>query len=159
MTRFTSILCLLAAACGGDESAMVGDGTDQRPPSDVSLYGAWLDTRPYEGWECERDISPAETPSPHGDKRICWNDAVVGARGGSGAWPDGATIVKLHYTGTVVSAISLETRVADAAGPWFFYRRETNGTITNGRDRDQGQRLCVGCHEGAPRDLVFEAGE
>ena len=124
-----------------------------------ALFGAWLDTRPYEAWECETDISPADEPSPHGDKRICWNDAVVTSRGGSGAWPNGATVVKLHYTGSSISAISLETRVDDAEGPWFFYRRETSGAITNGRERTQGQTLCVGCHEDAPRDLVWEAGE
>ena len=159
MNRIASMLLLLAFACGGDESSMVGDGTDQRPPSDVALFGAWLDTRPYEAWECETDISPADEPSPHGDKRICWNDAVVTSRGGSGAWPNGATVVKLHYTGSSISAISLETRVDDAEGPWFFYRRETSGAITNGRERTQGQTLCVGCHEDAPRDLVWEAGE
>jgi hypothetical protein len=149
----------LSAACGSDGSSMVGDGTDQRPPTDIALYGAWIDTEPYLTWECEEVISPAEEPSPHGDKRICWNDAVVGARGASGEWPAGATIVKLHYTGETIDAISLETRVADADGPWFFWRRASSGTITNGRDRMHAQTLCVGCHEDAPRDLVWESGE
>lgn len=152
------VLVLLLSACSGDDDAGTAmPGTDQRPPSDPMMIGAWIDGGAYLRWDCEPARHPAATPSPHGDNRICWNTTVTEARGGSGMWPAGATAVKEQYDGAgVLGSISLTTRTTDAESPaaWFYWRR-AGGVVSHAT---AGEAFCSGCHADAPRDFVWSDG-
>lgn len=155
MTRVVAFLISsLVLACGGDGPSTVGDALDdpQVPPRGSADVLTWIEARHYESWACEGAAHAGRPPSPHGQNRICINDALIGSTG-DGAYPVGAAAVKEIFSGGEISLFAVYRKVTDGAGgqSWYWFEGNRDEVIANA----EGDDTCVGCHSSAPRDFVF----
>lgn len=163
-----AVAALCLAACGDDkrgpldlgDAASFDDGGDfaaDRAPADEAKIRAWLAARVYLDWTCQPAPHAPVGNSPHGANRICQNDLVTDALGGSGNFPEGATLVKELYSGDEVTGLAVEVRANEGPGEdaWFFYEILGDNEVANGI----GESPCVGCHQAAPRDFVWSTVE
>jgi hypothetical protein len=153
MHRF--LLLLSISACADPGPTSVGDALDdpQVPPQGSSDVITWIEAGFYEGWACEDAAHPPRAPSPHGQNRICSNDALA-ASTGDGPYPVGAAAVKELYDGAgSISLYAVYRKVVDGDGgsTWYWFEGTKDDVIANGT----GEGTCVGCHSRAPRDFVF----
>jgi len=130
----------------------------------------WLSDASYKTWACEPAIHAARDPSPHGFNRICSNEVIMAAAGGTAAWPKGAAAVKEIYSSRTAAApvgyaVYLKTAADSAAGAnWYWYERvpvnsdaphDANGVVADGKGGGGAAlSICVGCHTAAGSDAA-----
>jgi hypothetical protein len=146
---------LVAGACTDNGAASFGDDlTDpQVPPRGTSDVQDWLAAGYYQAWRCEAEPHPSRSPSPHGQNRICNNDALHAAPAGT-AFPIGAASVKEIYAGgdaIVTYAVSRKITDGSTGDNWYWYEGNPGKVYANSEGADN----CTSCHSQAPRDFVF----
>ena len=158
-------------ACGSDStdsSTSSSAGTLQLPPTTNGTdVEAWLAKGSYKNWACETSTHPQIKVSPHGQNRVCSNDAIVGFMGGVGQErPKGSAAVKELYNDNaelVGYAVSVKLAdKSDGGANWYWYERvplsspaphDAKGVVADGTgSRDPAKKICVSCHSGAGVD-------
>ncbi len=170
MRRFGCLfVCLVAGACGTDETSSAGD--PQTPPTSGRVaVESWLEARDYNAWTCEPTIHASRDPSPHGFNRICSNELISTNATAANAWPKGSAAVKELYASMTATtpigyAVYVKTEDSSANGAnWYWYERvpldheaphDSDGTVADGKgDSGPALTICVGCHAGAGSDLA-----
>lgn len=143
-------LALLALGCGS---------SPQLPPTGAAAVGDWLKQGHYAQWSCEPDVHPSRSGSPHGQNRICSNDAISGHTGAQ--YPEGAATVKELFgtDGATLLGHAVMRRTSAQPGPdaWYFFEVFDGRTYADGR----GEPGCSTCHERAGsgsmpgKDFIF----
>lgn len=151
-----SVVAVAAALAGCDDGPdSYGDPLDdpQVPARGAVDARRWLEAGYYQGWHCEPAPHEPRPPSPHGDNRICSNEALSTATG-DGPFPVGAAAVKEVFDGAgAIRLFALYRKVADGTGgdTWYWYEGIGGDTAANGEGEDD----CTSCHRRADRDFVF----
>ena len=169
---------LALAIAGGALTACGSDSTDSSPSSSAGSLQlppttngtdveAWLAKGYYEKWACETSSHPQIKVSPHGQNRICSNDAIVGFTGAIGAErPKGSAAVKELYDDNaklVGYAVSVKLAdKSDGGANWYWYERvpltspaphDAKGVVADGPgNAGPAKGICVNCHTGAGSD-------
>lgn len=157
-----SVLSLSAlVACGGNPAM-----DPQLPPTTGRAdIEAWIAAGHYKAWHCESAAHAARSPSPHGQNRICTNNALSGNTG-TGEYAVGAAAVKELFDDTGKTIVGYAVEVHTAAGntgdTWYWYERvpqssaaphDSNGVVADGSGSSgPALNICVGCHQAAGSD-------
>lgn len=167
----TSLLVACSSRDAASENGMgthpLAKGTTQTPAMGAAEMTTWLAGGAYLKWHCEPEVHEARFPSPHGYNRICSNDVVAAAAGGTGDWPVGAAAVKELHLGLMDEpagySVYLKTDADSAGGAnWYWYELyptktgdsgfrtalAADGLGNGGAARD----VCVACHVAAGSD-------
>jgi len=163
-------------ACGSDSTdstPSASAGTLQLPPTTNGTdVEAWLAKGYYEKWACETSSHPQIKVSPHGQNRICSNDAIVGFTGAVGEErPKGSAAVKELYNDAaelVGYAVSVKLQDKSNGGAdWYWYERvplssgaphDAKGVVADGPGSSgPAKSICVGCHAGAGSDTTMHS--
>ncbi len=163
LSRIVSLFVVTGAlACGG------GASTDEHqlpPTTGRTAIEAWISAGHYKAWHCESAAHAARSPSPHGQNRICSNDAMSNFAG-AGEYPIGSAAVKELFDDAAKNIIGYAVEVHTAAGntgdTWYWYERvplssaaphDSNGVVADGSGASgPAQTICVGCHQAAGSD-------
>ena len=169
MNLFRPVQLLLLAtcaltACGSDDMAAPTDvksspGSAQLPPTTNGAdVEAWLKKGSYLDWSCETASHPQIKVSPHGQNRICSNDAIVAFSGKVGdERPKGSAAVKELYDDSAkLVGYAVSVKLADTSNGgdnWYWYERMGSSVVADGNGNSGAPHsICVSCHAGAGSD-------
>lgn len=152
--RVLTTVVLAAAACTDPGPESTGDDltNPQVPPRGTTDVQNWLAAGYYQAWHCEAASHVGRAPSPHGENRICNNDALHAAASG-GTFPVGAAAVKEIFNSGEVTAYAVSRKMTEGAGGdrWYWYEGGPEKIYAN----SEGAGNCTKCHVQAAHDFVF----